>query len=84
MAEFDPPTDVYIDPARVFKRADVPEHRALCFFADVLRKSTRETGARVVAPHVWEDGEHLIYETPDRGERLAYLPVGIGSTAETT
>src|SRR5512142_2526449 len=77
--EFDPTPEAFIEPARVIRPRDVPEHCVLCFFRDVLDQVIMEQNARVVVDSRWEDGPHPLYEMLYQGRRVAFYFPGIGS-----
>ncbi len=76
--EFDPTREAFIDPSKVIKPRDVPEHCVLCFFGDVIDKVVTEHNARVIVENRWEDGPHPLYEIEHTGKRLAFMHPGIG------
>ncbi len=77
--EFDPEREALIEPARVVRPADAPEHCVICFFAEVIAGVVEERGARVVARQRWEHAEHPLYEIPLEGRRLAFFHPGVGA-----
>lgn len=77
--EHDPTPEAFIEPARVIKPRDMPQHCVPCFFADVIRKVAAEHEAKIVVENRWEDGPHPVYEINYRGQRLAFYHPGIGS-----
>ncbi len=77
--EFDSSVEALIEPARVYRKLDVPEHCVLCFFKEVVEKVAREHGARIHASHRWEDGLHHLYEIQYQGQRLAFMQPGVGA-----
>jgi hypothetical protein len=77
--EFDPAREAVIEPARVLKAADVPEHLVFCFFQEVLAGLVSSGEARRVACLRSELGEHPIYELAMEGRRLAVMHPGIGA-----
>ena len=77
--EFDPTREAMIEPARVIRPRDVPEHCVLCFFREVIEKVVTEQHARVLLPNPWEDGPHPLYEMDYQGRRVAFFHPGIGS-----
>ncbi len=77
--EFDPSRDAVIEPARVTKRLDVPQHCVPCFFRDVVAKVAESQRAKVIAEHKWEHGSHLLYEIAVGGKRLAFYQAGVGA-----
>jgi uridine phosphorylase len=76
--EHDPTREALIEPSRLIKRRDVPEHCVICFFTEVLDKVVAEHNATLLANHHAQDGPHPIYEIAHRGRRLAFLHPGIG------
>lgn len=77
--EFDPEPEAIIEPARVIRPHDVPEHCVICFFREVVEKVKVEHGARVIASNAWEDGPHPLYEMAYAGRRLAFYHPGVGA-----
>jgi len=78
--EYDPAPEAIIEPARVIRPRDVPEHCVLCFFRDVVDRVVATHNARLVADNRWEDGPHPLYEIWYDGRRLAFLHPGCGSS----
>src|SRR5258708_40046576 len=76
--EFDPAPESVIEPSRVIKSRDVPEHCVLCFFQDVITEICLKDG-RVVAVSKSEFGTHPMYEIEFAGQRLAVVHPGIGA-----
>ena len=77
--EFDPSRQAIIEPARIIKPIDAPEHCVICFFDETLAKIYRERRANVIATRNWEDGPHSVYEIDVDGKRLAIVHPGIGA-----
>lgn len=77
--EFDPDRKAMIEPARIVKRRDVPEHCVICFFAEVIDHIVREHNAVEIADHKAEDGSHKVYEMEYKGKRLAFFHPGVGA-----
>ena len=71
--EFDPTAEAFIEPSKVIRPRDVPEHCVICFFKEVIEK--------VVDQHHVEDaGKKRLgrWSTPDlrdrtSGRRLAFI-----------
>ena len=78
--EFDPTPEAFIEPSRVIRPRDVPEHCVICFFREVIEKVIKEHSARVVVENRWEDGPHPLYEIEYQGHRLAFFHPGIGGS----
>lgn len=76
--EFDPEREAFIEPGKVIRRRDVPEHCVICFFREVIDKVTAEHQARMVVENRWENGPNPIYEIEHGGRRLAFFHPGIG------
>jgi uridine phosphorylase len=77
--EFDPAPEAFIEPGRVIRRRDVPEHCVICFFKDVLDEVIVQHNARVAAEHRSEAGDHPLYEIEHQGRRLAFFHPGVGA-----
>jgi uridine phosphorylase len=78
--EYDPTREAMIEPARVIKERDVPEHCVLCFFQEVIDKVVSEHNAKVAVANRWEDGPHPLYEMDYEGRRVAFYHPGIGAS----
>ncbi len=77
--EHDYALEAKIEPSRIIKPRDVPEHCVISFFRDVNEKVIVEKQAKVAVPNRWEDGEHPIYEIEHRGRRLGFFHPGVGA-----
>lgn len=77
--EFDPAREALIEPTKLIRPRDVPEHCVICFFKEVIEKVAEEHHARIVSESKWEDGIHTVYEIDYHGKRLAFFHPGIGS-----
>ncbi|MBE0687998.1 MAG: nucleoside phosphorylase [Anaerolineaceae bacterium] len=77
--EHDYESESKIEPSRVIKPRDVPEHCVISFFQEINRKIVEEKQAKVVVANRWEDGEHPIYEIDHLGKRLAFFHPGVGA-----
>ena len=77
--EYDPTHEAYIEPARVIKKRDMPEHCVICFFSEVIDKVAAEHDAHMLVKNPWADGPHPVYEIEYHGQRLAFFHPGIGS-----
>ena len=76
--EFDPAREALIEPARLIKPRDVPQHCVICFFQEVIEKVGADPQAKVVVRSRWEDGPHPIYEIAHNDQRLAFYHPGVG------
>jgi uridine phosphorylase len=79
--EFDPAPEAMIEPSKVIRPRDVPEHCVFCWFREVMDKVVAEKNARVLVENRWEDGPHPLYEIEVEGRRVAFIHAGIGSMA---
>jgi uridine phosphorylase len=76
--EFDTARESMVEPSRLIKPRDVPEHCVICFFKEVLDKVIADQQARLVVDARWEDGPHPIYEIAYQERRLAFFHPGVG------
>ena len=76
--EFDVATESVIEPSRIIKSREVPQHCVMCFFQDVIAEICAVDG-RIVAVSKSEFGTHPMYEIEFAGERLAVVHPGIGA-----
>lgn len=79
LLEHDYTSEAKIEPSRIIKPRDVPEHCIISFFREVNEKVVAEKRARVLAASRWEDSEHPLYEVQHRGRRLAFFHPGVGA-----
>ncbi len=77
--EFDATPEAFIEPSRVIRARDLPEHCVICFFHEVIDKVAAGHGASVPVEYRWEDGPHRIYEITHQGRRLAFFHPGVGA-----
>jgi len=77
--EFDPTPEAFIEPSKVIRPRDVPEHCVICFFKEVIDKVVAQCNAKVLVKNRWEDGPHPLYEISYRDRRLAFFHPGVGA-----
>src|SRR5919108_3464234 len=77
--EFDPAPEAFIEPSKIIRAHDLPEHCVITFFKEVIDKVIDEHGAKVAVENKWEDGSHCIYEISYQGRRLAFFHPGVGA-----
>ena len=77
--EYDSTREAFIEPSRVIRPREMPEHCVICFFREVVDKLVIECNARTLVENRWEDGPHPVYEMEFRGKRLAFFHPGIGA-----
>jgi uridine phosphorylase len=75
--DFDPDRAAVIEPHRLFRKVDVPEHCVLCFFQDVIDDVCRD--AREVFRERSEMGTHPIYELDFDGSRIVVAHPRVGA-----
>jgi uridine phosphorylase len=77
--EFDSTPEAFIEPSKLIRALDLPEHCVICFFREVIDKVIAEYHAKAVVEYKWEDGPHHIYEISYHGKRLAFFHPGVGA-----
>jgi uridine phosphorylase len=77
--EFDPNQEAILEPSKLIKPMDIPEHVVVCFFQDVISRLAQEHGARVIRTFRSEIGTHPVYEVDMEGRRLAVFHPGVGA-----
>lgn len=77
--EFDATPDAFIEPSKIIRVHDLPEHCVITFFKEVIDKVIAENSARIVVENKWEDGPHCIYEISYQDRRLAFFHPGVGA-----
>lgn len=77
--EYDPTRIAFLEPSKVIRPRDVPEHCVICFFREVMEKVITEYNAKMLVEIRWEDGPHPVYEIAYRNKRLAFFHPGIGA-----
>jgi uridine phosphorylase len=76
--EFDSTPEAILEPSKLIKAIDIPEHAVACFFQDVITQLSQQHKARVIRHLKSEMGTHPIYEIEVDGRRLAVFHPGIG------
>jgi uridine phosphorylase len=77
--EFDPAREAFIEPSRLIKPRDMPEHCVICFFQEVIEHVVAEHQAAVAVNLQSEVGLHPIYEIAHNSRRLAFFHPGVGA-----
>ena len=77
--EFDSTLQAILEPQRIIKPIDVPEHAVVCFFQDVITQLSQQHRARVIKHLRSEIGTHPVYEIEVEGKRLAVFHPGVGA-----
>jgi uridine phosphorylase len=76
--EFDAASEAILEPKRIIKSIDIPEHAVACFFQDVITQLSQRHTTRVIKHLRSEIGTHPIYEVDIDGKRLAVFHPGVG------
>src|SRR6266542_3623062 len=77
--EFDSTPEAFIEPSKIIRARDLPEHCVISFFREVIDKVIAEYDAKVMVENRWEDGPHHIYEISYHDRRLAFFHPGVGA-----
>lgn len=77
--EFDETREAILEPSKLIKPVDMPEHVVPCFFQDVISRLTQEHGARVIMSLKSEYGTNPIFELEMDGKKLAVYHPGVGA-----
>jgi len=77
--EFDSTPEAFIEPSKIIRARDLPEHCVICFFREVIDKVIAEHKAKIMVENRWEDGPHHIYEISYQNQRLAFFHPGVGA-----
>src|SRR5258708_24624307 len=77
--EFDSTLEAMLEPGRIIKPIDIPEHAVACFFQDVITQLSQRHAARVIKHLKSEIGTHPVYELEVEGKRLAVFHPGVGA-----
>jgi len=75
--EHDPDRTALIEPSRLVKPIDAPEHCVICFFQEVIRQACKD--GKVIATQMAEDASRPLYEIAVDGKRLAVFHPGTGA-----
>ena len=78
--EHDSTREAFIEPSKIIRPRDMPEHCVICFLKEVMDKIITEHNATVLVENRWEDGAHPVYEIEVHGKRLAFYHPGIGAS----
>ncbi len=77
--EFDATQEAILEPSKLIKPIDIPQHVVVCFFQDVISRLVQEHEARVIKSLKSEFGTHPVYELEMEGHRLALVHPGVGA-----
>ena len=77
--EFDPIPEAVIEPSKIIKSIDAPEHCVITFFSEVIEKLHAEGKSKIIAHRRWADMDRPLYELEFQGQRLAAFHPGVGA-----
>ena len=77
--EYDPSRNAVIEPSKLLRQKDVPEHAVPCFFQDVITLLVESYNARISHTFRSEIGDNHLYELDIDGKRLAVFHPGVGA-----
>src|SRR5689334_18925660 len=75
--EHDSTREAFIEPSKVIRPRDIPEHCVISFFMDVIVKVAAEHQAKVVVDNSWEDESDPVYEIVFRAQRLTFFHTAV-------
>ncbi len=81
--EFDPTKEAIIEPSKIIKSIDIPEHCVITFFNTYLHKLVKKNKLHPIANETSEMGSHPIYELEFNSQKVAVLFPGIGAPLAT-
>ena len=58
--EFDSTREAFIEPSKVVRPRNMPEHCVICFFKEVVERITAEYSAKMLVENRWEDGRRSV------------------------
>ena len=76
---FDPERKAIIEPAKIVKFRDLPEHCVLCFFREAIDKAMGELAAQPLRPIKSEMGEIPVYRAAYNNRSLGIIPAAVGA-----
>ncbi len=79
LLEHDFEGEAKIEPSRVIRPRDVPQHCVVVFFREVIEKVAEQKRAKIAVANRWEDGAHPVYEMEHEGKRVAFYHPGVGA-----
>lgn len=79
LLDFDPEWEAIIEPTKIIKHRDVPEHCVLCFFREVIEDSKEQLKLQPLHPVKSEMGEIPVYAGEYNGIEIGVVPAAVGS-----
>jgi uridine phosphorylase len=77
--EYDPDPAAVIEPRKIIKPIDAPEHCVICFFQEVINRLARKKLLTRISVRKSEIGKHPVYTLDYDGRRLALFHPGVGA-----
>lgn len=77
--EFDEAREAIIEPSKILKQRDLPEHCVICFFFDVMERMALDEHVESLGPLQSEMGIHPLYRLNMNGTPVALLHCGVGA-----
>ncbi len=75
----DPEREAIIEPAKVVKHRDLPDSCVLCFFREVIDRTTEKLDLRPLRPLKSEMGELPVFLATHNGHTLGVVPAAVGA-----
>lgn len=79
--EFDSSPQAIIEPKRVIKPIEMPEHCVICFFPEVITKFCKDRKAKIIKYLKNESGSNPVYKMKFKGKPLCVFHALIGAPA---
>lgn len=77
--EFDKTIPAVIEPSKIFKKINIPEHAVLCFFNEVIAKLIENGKAKLITTLATSFGRHPVYEFEFYHQKVAVFHPGLGA-----
>ena len=77
--EFDATREAVIEPSKILKRRDLPEHCVICFFGEVIDQIALHEDVEPLPPLKSEMGAHPVYRLSTDDTSIALLHCGVGA-----
>ncbi len=79
LLEFDPAREAIIEPSKVIKHRDMPEHCVLCFFREVIDEAKEGFNLQSLRPLKSEMGEMPVFAAEYDGRAMGIVPAPVGA-----
>ena len=77
--EFDKSIPAVIEPSKIFKKKNIPEHTVLCFFNEVIGKLIEDGKAKLITTLQTSFGRHPVYEFEFYHQKVTVFHPGLGA-----